>query len=117
MGVKVFCILVGKGGKVPYPSGQDLFGNPTYEMVELPVNIPLLREIATKTGGQMFLSTDRETLMQSFAQILDAMDKSKMEDARGRARPVDVFPLFLWPALGLLALAVLLESTRLARVV
>jgi Ca-activated chloride channel family protein len=117
MGVKVFCILVGKGGKVPYPSGQDLFGNPTYEMVDLPVNIPLLRQIATTTGGQMFLSTDRETLMQSFAQILDQMDKSKMEDARGRARPVDVFPMFLWPALLLLGLAALLENTRLLRVV
>lgn len=116
MGVKVFTILVGRGGKVPYPSGQDLFGNPTYDMVELPVNIPLLRQIATVTGGQMFLAADRETLAQSFAQILDQMDRTKMEDARGRARPVDVYPLLLWPAVLLIFLALFLEHTRLLRV-
>ncbi len=117
MGVKVFTILVGRGGKVPYPTGQDLFGNPTYEMVDLPVNIPLLRQISTVTGAQMFLAADRETLVASFAQILDQMDRTKLEDARGRARPVDVYPLLLWPALLLLLLAILLEHTRLLRVV
>src|SRR5688572_859667 len=99
LGVKVFPILVGRGGKVPYPSGQDLFGNPTYEMVELPVNIPLLRQIATTTGGQMYTAADRETLETSFKQILDEMDKSKLEDARGRAKPVDIYALLIWPAL------------------
>lgn len=117
MGVKVFTILVGRGGKVPYPTGQDLFGNPTYEMVELPVNIPLLRQISTTTGAQMFLAADRDTLAQSFAQILDEMDRSKLEDARGRARPVDIYPLLLWPALLLLFVGILLEHTRLMRVV
>ncbi|MBI5498227.1 MAG: VWA domain-containing protein [Deltaproteobacteria bacterium] len=116
MGVKVFTVLVGRGGKVPYPSGQDLFGNPTYEMVELPVNVPLLRQIATVTAGQMFLAADREGLVQSFAEILDQMDRTKLEDARGRARPVDVFPLLLWPAVLLLFLGLLLEHTRLLRV-
>jgi Ca-activated chloride channel family protein len=116
MGVKVFPVLVGKGGKVPYPSGQDLFGNPTYEMVELPVNPPLLRQIATVTGGQMHLAADREGLIQSFQRILGEMEKSRLEDARGRAKPVDVYALLLWPALLLIAGALLLESTRLMRV-
>ena len=49
-------------------------------------------------------------------QILDEMNKSKLEDARGRAKPVDVYTLLLWPALLLMALAVLLENTRLLRV-
>ena len=40
-----------------------------------------------------------------------------MEDARGQARPVDIFPLFLWPSLLLIGLAALLENTRLLRVV
>jgi Ca-activated chloride channel family protein len=116
MNVKVFTIVVGKGGKVPYPTGQDLFGNPTYEQVELPVNIPLCRQIAQMTGGQMFLAADREGLVQSFGEILEAMDKSKLEDARGRAKPVDLYPLFLWPAVLLLFLALLMETTRLSRV-
>lgn len=116
MGVKVFTIVVGKGGKVPYPTGQDLFGNPTYQLVELPVNIPLCRQIAHMTGGEMFLTADREELVQSFSEILERMEKSKLDDARGRARPVDVFPILLWPAFLLLLVALLLESTRLARI-
>ncbi|MEW5849530.1 MAG: VWA domain-containing protein [Myxococcota bacterium] len=116
MGVKVFTIVVGRGGKVPYPTGYDLFNNPTYEMVELPVNIPLARQIALTTGGQMYLAVDREALETSFREILDQMDKSKLEDARGRAKPVDIYAILLWPALLLMALAVLLENTRLLKV-
>lgn len=116
MGVKVFTIVVGRGGKVPYPTGEDLFGNPTYEMVDLPVNIPLCRQIATMTGGQMYLAADREGLLKSFAEILDNMEKSRLEDARGRARPVDLYPLLVWPAVLLVLLALLLEGTRLTRI-
>jgi len=116
MGVKVFTIVVGRGGKVPYPTGQDLFGNPTYEMVELPVNIPLLRQIATATDGQFFNAADRDGLIESFQKILEELEKSKLEDARGRAKPVDVYALFIWPAVLFLLIALVLENTRLLRV-
>jgi Ca-activated chloride channel family protein len=36
-------ILVGKGGKVPFPAGQDLFGRTAWRDVEIAINPELLR--------------------------------------------------------------------------
>ena len=36
--IPVFTILVGKGGKVPFPDGTDLFGNPSYRELEIAIN-------------------------------------------------------------------------------
>lgn len=113
IGVTVFTILVGKGGRVPYPVGPNLFGEMRYEQREIPTNPKLLQEIAKITGGQFYSATDREALQGSFQDILSRMDKTRLEDAARHARRVEVMPLLTWPALLLLCLAVVLQSTRL----
>src|SRR5207248_8665151 len=81
LGIKVFTILIGKGGRVPYPTGTDLFGRSIYEQVEIDVNPELLREIARTTGGASYQATDRATLESGLAQVLDSLEKSKIYEA------------------------------------
>ncbi|HWE24049.1 MAG TPA: VWA domain-containing protein, partial [Myxococcales bacterium] len=70
LGIKVFTILIGRGGLVPYPVGTDLFGRTLYEQAELDVNPELLQQISETTGGASYQATDRETLERGLSQVL-----------------------------------------------
>jgi len=113
LGVKVYCILVGKGGLVPYPAGEDLFGQPVYRQVELPVNPELLARIAELTGGTSVSATDRASLQKGLDDVLDRLERSRLVAASAVTRREELFPRLLWPAFLAAALALLLSSTRL----
>jgi len=110
VGIPVFTILVGKGGKVPFPAGQDLFGNVTYRDIELPVNPELLQEIARDTGGQYFRATDRESLERGLQSVLDSMEKSELQEGSATANVREEFAPFLMAGLGLALLELLLRT-------
>lgn len=111
--IPVYTILVGKGGKVPFPAGTDLFGNPTWRDVEIPINPALLQEIARMTGGEYYRATDRDSLKQGLMKVLDSLEKSKLLEGGAAATYRELFhPLLLW-AFALLALELLLKSTVL----
>lgn len=107
LGVKVFTILVGKGGQVPYPDGTDLFGAPRYVSVEIPVNPELLKKIATRTGGTFYLATDAASLKSGFQQVLDSLDRSLLDGAPPMREKIPLAPLLLVLAMlcGAVALA------------
>lgn len=111
LGIKVFTILVGKGGLVPYPTGTDFFGRPTYEMMDFPVKPELLQRIARTTGGAYYNATDRQTLENGLNDILDRLEKTRIIDANGYTRVSELFSTFLAPAFLLAALGLLLGST------
>ncbi|MBS2026914.1 MAG: VWA domain-containing protein [Deltaproteobacteria bacterium] len=111
--IKVFTILVGKGGMVPFPNGTDIFGNPAYTDVEVDVNPELLQQISDLTGAKYYRATDRETLSKGLNDILDKLDKSKIEESGGYTKMDEAFGFFLLPGLCLLALELLLGVTRL----
>ncbi len=113
LGIKVFTILIGKGGRVPYPTGTDLFGRTTYEPFEIDVNPDLLKEIAAVTGGTFTAATDKETLEQGLGAVLDNLEKSKILDTSGSARYDEWYARFFAPAalFGLLGIA--LRGTRM----
>jgi Ca-activated chloride channel homolog len=112
-GIKVYTILVGKGGKVPYPVGRDLFNEPAYQMVDIDVNPELLKEIAKTTDGQMYVATDKATLEQHFKDILDKLEKSKIIEGARYAQYEELFSVALLPALLLSAVGLFLQSTLL----
>lgn len=113
-GIKVYTILIGKGGRVPYPTGTDLFGRTTYEPVEIDVNPELLQQIAKATGGGFYPATDKETLESGLHAVLDSLEKSKIYEAGGSTRYDEWYARFFLPAalLGLLGLG--LRSSRLS---
>src|SRR5215468_573157 len=111
--VPVFTILVGKGGKVPFPDGTDLFGNPSYRDLEIAINPALLQQISKMTGGEYYRATDRESLRAGLNGILDRLDKSKLLEGGASANYREEFPPFLLAAFLCAAAELLLRSTVL----
>ncbi len=113
LGVPVYSILVGKGGKVPFPAGQDIFGNTAWRDVEIPINPRLLEDMAAMTGGEFYRATDREELKAGLQKVLDSLERSKILEGGAITNYRELFhPYLLW-AFTLLVLELLLKSTVL----
>jgi len=67
-GIKVYCIGVGSKGPVPYPVDNPIFGR-RYVQVEIDLDMEILNEIATTTGGRAFLATDEQSLKTIYEEI------------------------------------------------
>ncbi len=93
--------------------GFDLFGQPRYVTVPFPVNPDLLRELAQKTGGEMYVATDATKLQASFHDVLDKLEKTRFE--ANIASFEDMYRFLLLPGVLLLALDALLRSLLLRR--
>ena len=106
MGVKIYPILMGVSDDAPVQRATGIFGRAVFGSGNFPVNPELLEQMAEQTGGEFFAVNDREALEQSFHEILDALEKSEIEDA-GRIY-TELFPAFVGPALLFLALELLL---------
>jgi Ca-activated chloride channel family protein len=112
LGIRVFPILVGKGGVVPYPVGVDLFGQPVYQPMPFAVNPELLQEIAAITGGAYANAGDKAELERGLQDVLDRMEKTRIMEASASSRVAELFPRLLGPAFALAALGLLLGLTR-----
>ena len=77
MGIKVYTIGVGTRGKAPYPA-IDMFGEMTFQMMDVEIDEKTLEEIATRTEGLYFRATDKQKLKQIYDQI-NTLEKSKVE--------------------------------------
>jgi carbamoyltransferase len=55
-GVKIYSIQIGSGEAAEVQDGFDLFGQPRYVSVPFPTNPELLRSLAQKTGGAMYVA-------------------------------------------------------------
>lgn len=98
-GVRIFTILIGRD------SGEGASSHP--------VNPKLLEEIAGMTGGSPYLATDTEALDRRFNAILEDLERSRLRSHTPRY--VDLYTLFLGPALALLLLEIALSLTRFRR--
>jgi Ca-activated chloride channel family protein len=108
-GVRVFTILVGHEGPVPYPVGKDVFGRMRFENVEFSVNPVLLKQIAERTGGKFYTAEDGEELKAGFQKVLDEMEKSRFSEASMHEDIVELAPHFITLALFILLLEFLLR--------
>ncbi len=75
-GIRIYSIGVGTRGKAKYPV-ETPFGK-QYQEIDVDIDEPLLKSIASKTGGQYFRATDNESL-KSIYQEIDKMEKTKIE--------------------------------------
>ncbi len=109
--IPIYTILVGKGGKVPFPSGMDMFGNQSWRDVDIPINPELLQTVARDTGGQFFRATDRASLKAGLQTILDSLERTKlMEGGAASTYREEFHDLLIW-AFALLALELVLRAT------
>lgn len=77
MGIKVYTIGVGTRGKAPYPV-VDMFGNMSFQPMDVEIDEPTLESIAERTGGKYFRATDKEKLQAIYDEI-NTLEKSKVE--------------------------------------
>jgi Ca-activated chloride channel homolog len=113
LGVKVYTILVGRGGFVPVPTDDPVRG-PRIEMMQMDVDPVTLQRIAERTGGRFYRATDAAAL----AGIYDEIDRLERVPVRSIVYRDyrDAAPVLLAAAAGVLALAALLSSTVAFRV-
>jgi Ca-activated chloride channel family protein len=107
-GIRVYTILVGRGGVVPVPVDDPLVGRRT-QMVRMDVDEGTLREIATRTGGRFFRATDNASLAEIYAQI-DRLERAPIKSITYREY-FDLGPALLGIATALLALFLVSRTT------
>ena len=114
--IPVFPILVGTDGQSWQPSDFiDPFSRQRrYQPVENAVNPALLKKIAKMTQGNFYRATDQESLEEDFQDILDTFEKSRLVDYAVAER-TELFPYFIWFALGCLFIELLLSQVVVRR--
>jgi Ca-activated chloride channel homolog len=113
LGIRVYTVGAGVEGEAPYPVDDPVFGRRTM-MVRSTIDEVTLREIARITGGEFFRARDENTLKSIYDRI-STMEKTTVE-TREFVRYDELGPIMLLPALILLGLVLLLESTLLLKV-
>jgi Ca-activated chloride channel family protein len=107
MEVRVYTILVGRGGQVPMPVRvrDPLTGAVVKDtvMADVKVNPDLMKRIAERSGGEYFRAEDPAALREVFARI-DTLEKSEIKTA-GFRRYRELFPPVATVAAALLAAA------------
>jgi Ca-activated chloride channel family protein len=78
LGIKVYTIGVGRNGMAPYPIFDQRGRVVDVIQAKVEIDEKMLREIASKTGGEYFRATDKSSLENIYKQI-DSMEKSKVE--------------------------------------
>ncbi len=107
-GIKVYTVLVGRGGVVPVPVDDPLVGRRT-QMVRMDVDEGTLREIAKRTGGRFYRATESAALGQIYAQI-DRLERAPIRSVTYREY-FDLGPALLGLAGLALAFHLLSRST------
>jgi len=108
LGVKVYTVLVGRGGVVPVPVDDPLVGRRT-EMVRMDVDEETLREIARRTGGRFFRAVDPAALAGIYSAI-DRLERAPIHAIEYREY-FDLGPALLGVAALLLAVYLLGSTT------
>ncbi len=112
-GIKIYTIGVGKGGLVPFPINDPLFGK-RYVQARVDVDEFLLKRVADITGGIFFRARDPQSLTEVYQKI-NELEKTEVKVHEYRSYD-ELFPYFLIPALLLLTAEILLKNSVLMRI-
>jgi Ca-activated chloride channel family protein len=108
--IKIYTIVVGKEGLVPY--GKDFFGRPN--MIENTVDETTMRQIANIGGGEFFRAADNKALTQVFARI-DQFEKAEIKETRFKDTS-DYYYIYLQWAIAFFLLWLGLKSSFISNV-
>ena len=113
LGVRVHTVLVGRGGVVPVPVDDPVFGRKVH-MVRMDVDEDVLREIAGRTGGRFFRAVDSEALTGIYAAI-DRLERAPIRSIQYREF-LDLGPDLLGIAAAVMLLYLLCATTWAFRI-
>jgi Ca-activated chloride channel family protein len=111
-GIKIYTVGVGRGGLVPYPFRDPLYGV-VYQNVEIPIDEETLTKIADATGARFFRARDAQSLKAVYGEI-DTLERTEIEQVQ-YVRYTELAPRFMTAALLFLVLELALSRTRLRR--
>ncbi len=113
LGIKIYTIGVGKEGEQPMEVDDPFFGK---RIVGVPTRIdePMLKQIASQTGGQYFRAQDPKALEGIYGTI-DQLEKTEIKTT-SFTRYRELFAACVWLALGLILLEMILAHTRFRKV-
>ncbi len=109
-GIRVYTIGAGSKGKVPYPM-QSPLGGVTYQMVELPIDEELLKQISEMTGGTYFWANNKTKLQDIYKEI-DRLERTKF-DITEFSRKNDKYFILVLLAFFLIVIEIVLRNTWL----
>ena len=107
-GIKIYAICIGKGGLVPFPIEDPVFGK-RYVQAEVNIDTQSLKQIADITDGLFFQAGDATALRKIYERI-DQLEKSKVK-VKEYSNYQELYYLFLAPGILLLVLELLLKNT------
>ncbi|ATL46876.1 aerotolerance regulator BatA [Chitinophaga caeni] len=110
--VRVYTIGVGTTGSAPMPMPMP-DGSIQVVMQQVQIDEPLMRKIATETGGQYFRATNNASLANIYHEI-DKLERTKVEITSFKRYQEHFFP-FAMIALACLFLEVVLRYTLFRR--
>ncbi len=110
-GVKVYTIGVGREGEALTPISRRSDGRYVFGLARVEIDEDLLRQIASLTGGRYFRATSARSLEEIYNEI-DRLEKTEIEVTSVK-RYSEEFYRFVWLAVGLLLLELLLRYTVL----
>ena len=106
--IKIYAIAAGRPGHAMYPVQDPIFGK-RYVYQPTRVDEESLKQIAEKTGGKYFRARSGEELDQIYSTI-DKLEKTEIKVA-AHIQYRELFQYFVYAALALLALEILLANT------
>lgn len=112
-GIKVYTIGVGKGGLVPFPIDDPLFGK-RYVQANVEIDEMTLKRIADISGGLFFRARDPKSLAEIYEKI-NTLEKTEIKVKEYHSYS-PMFQLLLIPAILLLLLEIFLRQTVLMKV-
>lgn len=115
-GLKTYTIGIGKDGETQLPIiTTDQFGRQfkRYQPFYSAVNQELLEKIATETGGRFYRAETANELSAIYGEI-DRLERNKIEENKF-VKYEELFPSYLWWALLLYFMGVILPQTWLRR--
>lgn len=112
-GIKVYTICIGRGGLVPFPVNDPLFGK-RYVQADVEIDEMTLKRIADITAAKFFRARDPQALSQIYDTI-NKMETTEVKVKEYRSYE-ERFHWFLVPALFLLFAEILCSHTLLLKV-
>ena len=107
-GIKIHTITIGRGGMVPFPIEDPIFGK-RYVQAEVKVDEKVLKRIADITDGHHFSAGDAEALARAYKQIND-LEKTEIK-VKEYSSYRELYHIFLIPGFLTLLLEIILGNT------
>jgi len=112
-GIRIYTIGIGRGGLVPFPIEDPIFGK-RYVQAEVKVDRKTLKRIADITDGIYFQAGDADALARVYSKI-DQLEKTEVK-VKEYSTYHELYHWFLAPGAFILLLQLLLANTLLIKI-